>query len=203
MKVSSVFFILLKMDFKISNYSKDKILFVFALESEAGNFFNDYQVIFTGIGKINATLAVTQAIEKLKPELIINLGTAGSNVFSKYSIINCSQFIQRDMDVRGLGFELYKTPLNNVPIIFEYGEKLAPIQHGICGTGDSFETKLNDKPYNVVDMEAYSLAFVAKTYNIPFLCLKFISDGADDSAAENWKENIVHSAEAFYNTLFS
>ena len=190
-------------EFNISNYSKDKILFVFALESESGTLFNSFQIIYTGIGKVNATFKLTQAIENFKPDLIINLGTAGSDIFKKYDIINCTEFIQRDMDVQGLGFELYKTPLTEVPVILNYGLSFPNIKSGVCGTGDSFETNLKNKPYNVVDMEAYALALVASNYNIPFLCLKFISDGADDEAADSWKENIVHAAEAFYKTIFS
>jgi adenosylhomocysteine nucleosidase len=187
---------------KILNIETNKILFVFALESESGMLFNDYQVIYTGIGKVNAAFKLTQAIERYKPELIINLGTAGSDIFKKYDIVNCTQFIQRDMDVRGLGFDLYKTPLTQTPIVLNYGITFPNIKSGICGTGDSFETSLKNKPYNVVDMEGYALALIAQNYDIPFLCLKFISDGADDEAADNWKKNVIHAAEAFYKLLF-
>lgn len=189
-------------NFNLFNYPKDKILFVFALESEAGSYFNDFPIIYTGIGKVNAAFKLTQAIEKYKPELVINLGTAGSDFFKKYDVVNCTQFIQRDMDVTGLGFELYETPLTQVPTVLNYGITFPNLSSGICGTGDSFETHLKNKPYNVVDMEAYTLAFITQSYDIPFLCLKFISDGADDSAAESWKENIIYSAEAFYNVIF-
>ncbi|UYW02596.1 nucleosidase [Flavobacterium agricola] len=183
-------------------YEKNEILFVFALESEAGTFFNDYNLVFTGIGKINATLKVIQAIQKYQPKLIINLGTAGSTTFVKYAIVNCTQFIQRDMDVTGLGFELYQTPLTNQPVILDYGIKLPNLEQGICGTGDNFETNLINKPFTVVDMEAYALALVAKQYEIDFLCLKFISDGADEDAASSWTTNVSNAPEAFSKILF-
>jgi|SoiMethySBSTD1v2_1073268.scaffolds.fasta_scaffold655483_1 adenosylhomocysteine nucleosidase len=47
--------------------------------------------------------------------------------------------------------------------------------------------------YNVVDMEAYPLAFVAMRENIPFLRLKCNSDGADRQAAQDWSVE-VHNA---------
>jgi adenosylhomocysteine nucleosidase len=71
---------------------------------------------------------------------------------------------------------------------------------GICGTGDSFEMGHSETIYNVVDMEAYSLALIAMKENIPFLCLKYISDGADDNAAEDWTEQ-VHKAAVTYGKL--
>lgn len=104
------------------------------------------------------------------------------------------------MDVRGLGFELYETPLSGVPPLLAYGLEMDGLKVGICGTGDSFEMGHSETIYNVVDMEAYSLALIAMKENIPFLCLKYISDGADDNAAEDWTEQ-VHKAAVAYGKL--
>ena len=43
-------------------------------------------------------------------------------------------------------------------------------------------------------MEAYTLAYVAMKEQIPFLCLKYISDGADQSAGEDWLQAVDSSA---------
>ena len=187
----------------ILNFPIDDVLFVFALESEAGSLFKDFNVVFTGIGKVNAAYHLTKAIAKFNPKLIVNLGTAGSNAFKRYEVVTCTSFVQRDMDVRGLGFDLYKTPLSTEEVVLNYGLNYENLLVGVCGTGDSFDTTLDSKIYNVVDMEAYALALIAKSENIPFVCLKFISDGADDDAAESWTENVVHAGEAFYSTLFN
>lgn len=187
---------------KLLDYPIDDVLFVFALESEAGSLFDAFNVVYTGIGKVNAAYQLTKALHNFKPKLIVNLGTAGSDTFKKYEVVNCMNFVQRDMDVRGLGFDLYKTPLSTEEIVLNHGVKYDCLSVGICGTGDSFDTALDSKIYNVVDMEAYALALIAKKENIPFLCLKFISDGADDEAGESWTENVVHAGEAFYATLF-
>lgn len=177
-------------------------LFVFALESEAAEEFTDCNTLITGIGKVSAAYALTKSITQHKPAMIINLGSAGSNTFSKGSIVCCTQFIQRDMDVRGLGFQLYETPLSGIDPVLQYGLQMEGLPQGICGTGDSFEMNHDVTAYTVVDMEAYPLALIAQKENIPFLCLKYISDGADGSAADDWNELVHKAAVAFRELLF-
>ena len=177
-------------------------LFVFALESEAAEEFTDCNTLITGIGKVSAAYALTKSIAQHKPAMIINLGSAGSNTFSKGSIVCCTQFIQRDMDVRGLGFQLYETPLSGIDPVLQYSLQMEGLPQGICGTGDSFEMNHDVTAYTVVDMEAYPLALIAQKENIPFLCLKYISDGADGSAADDWNELVHKAAVAFRELLF-
>lgn len=178
-------------------------LFVFALESEAAEEFTDCNTLITGIGKVSAAYALTKSIAQHKPAMIINLGSAGSNTFSKGTIVCCTQFIQRDMDVRGLGFQLYETPLSGIDPVLQYGLQMEGLPQAICGTGDSFEMNHDVTAYTVVDMEAYPLALIAQKENIPFLCLKYISDGADGSAADDWNELVHKAAVAFRQLLFS
>lgn len=183
------------------NYSLDNVLFVFALEMEAAQAFNEQNKLITGVGKVNAAYELTKAICQKKPDLIVNLGSAGSSVFSKGDVVCCTQFVQRDMDVRGLGFELYQTPFSTITPLLEYGLSMDGIAEGICGTGDNFEMGHAETKYNVVDMEAYALALIAKKEAITFLCLKYISDGADDNAAEDWTVQVHKAAVAFSEIL--
>ncbi|MDO5614849.1 MAG: nucleosidase [Cruoricaptor ignavus] len=170
-------------------------LFVFAMSAEAGNYFQDVETLFTGLGKVNAAYELMKKISENRPDIIINLGTAGGFGFKKGEVVNCTAFVQRDMDVSELGFEKYKTPFSNEEPILVYGLKMNDLPSGICGTGDSFETNHNTDVYNVVDMESYALALVCKRENIPFLCLKYISDGADDDAANDWNEEVKKAAQ--------
>ena len=105
------------------------------------------------------------------------------------------------MDVRGLGFQQYETPFSNLPALLEYGMILPGLQQGICGTGDTFEMNHFCNDYNVIDMEAYPLALIAMKENVPFLCLKYISDGADGLAADDWTVNVHKAAKAFKEVL--
>lgn len=177
-------------------------LFVFALQSEAAEEFHHVNKLVVGIGKVNAAYELTKAIYNHKPKLIVNLGSAGSNTFKRGEVVCCTKFIQRDMDVRALGFELYQTPLSDVPPVLNYGIKIKGLPEGICGTGDSFETAHFSSAYNVIDMEGYSFAFIAMKEQIPFLCLKYISDGADGMAAEDWNVQVHNAAVAFRKILF-
>ncbi|MBX2924324.1 MAG: hypothetical protein KF746_19135 [Chitinophagaceae bacterium] len=178
-------------------------LYVFALKSEAAGEFNDRNVLITGIGKVNAAVELTKNIFRKRPSCIINLGSAGSAVFDHGQVVCCTKFIQRDMDVRGLGFRKYETPLSGQEPLLHYGVQFPGLEEGICGTGDSFEMAHATVDYNVIDMEAYPLAWIAMKEQIPFLCLKYISDGANDSAASDWTVQVHNAAVAFKKILSS
>lgn len=186
-----------------TTFAVEDTLFVFALESEAGDAFDHTQKLITGIGKVNAAVALTKEIAGKKPKLIVNLGSAGGVGFRKGEIICCTQFIQRDMDARGLGFRKFETPLSGIPIILENGLKMRKVEEGTCGSGDSFETNHINTEYNVIDMEAYPLALIALQENIPFLCLKYISDNAGSDAADDWAVQVHLASEAFRKLLFA
>ncbi len=183
------------------SFRVEDVLFTFALASEAADVFVDYRHLICGIGKVNAAYNLMKSIQHDKPKLIVNLGSAGSNHYKKGQIVVCTKFIQRDMDVRGLGYEQYETPLSGLPPILEYGLQMEGVPEAICGTGDNFEMSHSTTIYNVVDMEAYALALVAMKENIPFLSLKYISDGADGNAAEDWTIQVHQAAVAFGEVL--
>ncbi len=174
----------------IQNDLMQKPLYVFALESEATHEFNHVSPLFVGVGKLNAMYHLLKRILVEKPSVIINLGSAGSTVHKRGEVVCCTGFIQRDMDVTALGFEKYKTPFSIHEPVLRYGLKVAGLPEGICGTGDSFVTDHNCHDYDVIDMEAFPLAWIAMQEEIPFLCLKYISDGADGSAAADWPEMV-------------
>ncbi|HEU5053367.1 MAG TPA: hypothetical protein VFT78_09650 [Hanamia sp.] len=183
------------------SFESEEVLFSFALESEAADVFEGFRTLITGIGKVNAAYELSKAIQQKKPSLIVNLGSAGSNYFQKGDVVCCTKFVQRDMDVRGLGYAQYETPLSGLPPVLEYGLKMEGLHESICGTGDTFEMAHAATIYNVIDMEAYALAMIAMKENIPFLCLKYISDGADGNAAEDWTVQ-VHKAAVVYGKIF-
>jgi len=51
----------------INGKSYNNILLVFALESEAGNEFENFNKVFVGIGKVKSTYNLTKAIQKVNP----------------------------------------------------------------------------------------------------------------------------------------
>lgn len=176
-------------------------LYVFALESEATHEFEDIKPLFVGIGKLNAMYHLVKAIDKQRPGIIINLGSAGSLEHKRGEVVCCTGFVQRDMDVTALGFKKYETPFAVHDPVLLNGIKVNGLLEGLCGTGDSFVINHNTTDYNVIDMEAYPLAWVAMQEQIPFLCLKYISDGADGAAAEDWPQMVKHAAAALKKAL--
>ncbi|NAW51575.1 nucleosidase [Elizabethkingia argentiflava] len=174
---------------------------VFAMRQEAGAYFEGFNRIFTGVGKINASYSLMKYLINHQPDLIINLGTAGSFSFKKGAVVCCTSFIQRDMDASPLGISKYKTPFSTDKLVLKYGMVLKGLPQGVCGTGDHFENAHTTNLYSIVDMEAYALALIAKRENIPFLCLKYISDGADAKALEDWTREINKASESLLEAL--
>jgi adenosylhomocysteine nucleosidase len=179
------------------------LLVVMALDIEAQGRLEseDAAVLFTGIGKVNAAHRLTRRLfeerEKGREPLVVNFGTAGSRRFPTGSLVACRRFVQRDMDVTGLGFQPHETPFETVPRELEFPEMFPGLEHGVCGSGDRFEAHDRDPHWDVIDMEAYALAKVCLFENVPFACAKFITDGADGSAASDWQANLPRAAEAF------
>ena len=176
-------------------------LLVFAMPEESKNFFPNYNLLHTGIGKVNATFSLTSYLTKHSPSIVINLGTAGSRHHKTGAIINCTSFIQRDMDVTKLGFNKWQTPFSTESVILNYGKALEGLTQGSCGTGDSFGTDDETLHFDVVDMEAYALALMCKRHNTPFLCLKYISDNADDNANIDFNKTLTDAATSLFSTL--
>jgi adenosylhomocysteine nucleosidase len=184
--------------------NKKNILIVCALEVETQEQLDDWapfaddpvwDVLYTGVGKINATIRLVDRFSDyniMKPDLVINYGTAGSQhwKYKKGDLVDCTRFVQRDMDVTPLGFKLGQTPFEeDIPIILQSESEFNPIgKKALCGSGDSF---VQDKTMgDVVDMESYALAKVCKLYDVPFISFKYITDTADPDASNDWEENV-------------
>jgi len=181
--------------------NKDNILIVCALEMETQGQLDNWKphnILYTGVGKVNATHHLTKRLltdktmnYDVRIRLVINYGTAGSRKYQQGELVDCTKFVQRDMDVTGLGFIKYQTPFEkNIPIQLDYDHvDFNPIgKKALCGSGDSFvqEETIGD----VVDMESYALAKVCKLYDVPFISFKYITDGADGDAGVDWEENV-------------
>jgi adenosylhomocysteine nucleosidase len=178
-------------------------LVVMALPIESQGRFEalGVPVLFTGIGKVNAAHRLTRALAEARAKgvapLVVNFGTAGSRRLAAGAILACRRFVQRDMDVTGLGFAQHETPFEDVPIELEFPEVFPELPHGVCGSGDRFEYGAATRDFDVVDMEAYALAKVCHFEGVPFACVKFVTDGADANAANDWSANLPRAAEAF------
>lgn len=185
-----------------------EVLIVAALKDETKNHFEDLgiPVLYTGLGKVNAAYRLALELARLKaagrlPRAVLNFGTAGSPVFKTHELVECTRFSQRDMDLSPLGFARGVTPFEDTPSILEVPKRLPGLATGTCGTGDSFETAAAKVQCDVVDMEAYALAKVCYLEGMPFLSVKYISDGCDHNAHDDWNENLHRAAACFINVF--
>ena len=168
-------------------------LFVAALKEETPglDFFH-----YIGVGKINATYNLSKLIGKIKPNLVINFGSAGAIKEGLSGLVECTKFYQRDMDARGLlGLKLGETPFDNINEIINSDEGFS------CGSGDSFVNNKIEINVDLVDMEAYALAKVCKLESVKFRCFKYVSDNADENATSDWIENCKKGAKLFQSKL--
>jgi adenosylhomocysteine nucleosidase len=179
-------------------------LVVMALEIESQGLFaeRNVPVLYTGLGKVNAAYRLTRALSEHRARhgtlpVVVNFGTVGSPTLAAGTVVACRHFVQRDMDVTGLGFELGTTPFEEVPARLEFERLFPELPEGVCGTGDRFETGKPPISCDVIDMEAYALAKVCHLEGAQFGAVKFVTDGADGNAGVDWQANLPRAARAF------
>ena len=157
----------------------------------------EFQIEYSGVGKVNAAIKTLEIIHQYSPSLIINYGTAGALTPGLSGLIEVSRFCQRDMDASPLGFAIGQTP-------FEDGVEISFGNGGYsCGTGDSFVTAKPPIETDLVDMEAYAIAKICRQKDINFQCFKYISDNADEGANNDWVENVAKGKALFLEKMKS
>jgi adenosylhomocysteine nucleosidase len=183
-----------------------KTLVVMALAAESDGVFEaaGVPVLYCGVGKVNAAIALTHELSRYAQAreswpLVVNFGTAGSRTHAAGSMVACHEFVQRDMDVRGLGFALGVTPFDPAPAMLQFAPVFTHLVPALCGSGDSFAIVQSEAACAVVDMEAYALAKACWLMGAAFACAKYVTDGADHGAADDWQNNMHKAAGEFLN----
>ena len=178
-----------------------KILVLTAIDDELDKARapDGVEVIYTGVGKINAASAATLALLVLRPSLVVNYGTAGRINESLSGLLEVSDVIQRDMMAMPLA------PRGRVPYSPEL-DRLSSGQSGVlCGTGDSFVTIadpwLIENKVDIVDMELFAIAQVCQRHSLPWRAFKFITDDANDLAHQDWVANVKDGESLFWDAL--
>ena len=155
----------------------------------------DYQIHYTGVGKINASIRTLEIIKDYSPTHVINYGTAGSLNKKLKGLVEVTQFFQRDMDASPLGFKVGQTPFDEIEEI-NFGSTGYS-----CGTGDSFVTQTPKLRTDLVDMEAYAIAKICYLKDVKFRCFKYVSDNANDGANDDWIKNVSMGKKLFIERM--
>ncbi len=124
------------------------------------------EVIYTGVGKVNTASATMLALLALRPQLVVNYGTAGNIAKIHRGLIEVAHVVQRDMMAMPLG------PRGRTPFSPELDRLSSGHGSVVCGTGDSFVTSddpwLTENKIDVVDMELFAIAHVCQRNGVPW-----------------------------------
>lgn len=171
--------------------SLDVPLLVVALEEEARHLHaNNLPVLVTGVGKVCAASALSAVLARQRPSRIINLGTAGALRSGLVGTHVIGRVIQHDFDDDGV-FGLTG------------GHFGAPIELGAGPTlasGDVFVSDAKQRSQlaaraDLVDMEGYVAARVARTFGLEVVLVKEVSDEAGADAGRTWRDALDACAE--------
>ena len=170
-----------------------KAIVVAALESEFFTpFIENQRIYYCGVGKINASRLVTQLILEERPDLILNVGTAGCiQRNSLGEVFGINSVVERDMIAEPLA------PRGSVPFSDQPSVLRSTFGTAKCATGDSFvtskDTWLIENGIDLVDMELFAVAKIAEHYGVQWRAIKFASDLADENAAVSWNDSLSNA----------
>lgn len=179
---------------ELTQLGTKRALFVMAAEPEYGPHLRARFVpLITGIGPVEAALHAGIALARLEaagtlPDLIVCLGSAGSRRCALGSIHQIGSVSWRDMDASALGVEPGVVPYldepKDLPLDTPLDLPIATLSSGgDVVSGDHW----NRVSADMVDMETYAVARAARTFGVPLVGLRGVSDGPGELAgAHDW-----------------
>jgi len=172
-------------------------LILFAMREEAPTLFAKYRNVYcVGIGKVNSALNTMLLIQELKPNRVINLGTAGGLTVGS-GIYRINNVFQHDVNLKPVGLKPGEHLNDPYSFINLGGEGKT------CASGDLFVTEPNKLRIDcdIVEMEAYSIAKACLLTGTQCDIWKYISDKADENANVTWKEQVAAGEVHYYRIL--
>lgn len=185
---------------ELTTLGSKRALFVMAAEPEYGpHLCARFVPLITGIGPVEAALHVGIALARLEaagdlPDLIVCLGSAGSRRCALGSIHQIGSVSWRDIDASALGVEPGVVPYldepKDLPLETPLDLPIATLSSGgDVVSGDHW----NRVSADMVDMETYAVARAARTFGLPLVGLRGVSDGPGVLAgAHDWHKLLGH-----------
>ena len=180
-------------------------------------------LVHAKIGKVNAAVATTLAIQLYQPICMINVGTLAA-LDLKYrigSIVLAESMAYHDVDVTKFGYkhgQIPRMPLNysSSHALLNLFEKTAQenklvFHRGSIATGDQFIAhpdqlnRIQAMFPNViaVDMETAAIAHVAHLFNIPFISVRGVTDHANNESTGDFFKNLLPTAQIVGQLILS
>ena len=173
----------------------------------------------SGIGKVNAAIATTIAIEKFNAEKIIFTGVAGSGNpdYDISDIVISKDLIEHDFDtsdldgdeitvlVKGYDKNYYPADKSLIELAKTSAQKVITdnkVYVDTIATGDQFvgdNNKVkqihNKFKAGAIEMEGASVAHAALMFKVPFVVIRSLSDKADSDAVVDFPKFVAKAAE--------
>jgi adenosylhomocysteine nucleosidase len=173
---------------KIVEVGNRRLLFIMAVEAEYGpELRRRFEPLFTGVGPVEAAVTASAALAGLAvdnrlPDLVVNLGSAGSARLQQAEVFQVARVSYRDMDASALGIAPGLTPFLDLPAELELLAPLLDVPAKRLSTGANI---VSGAAYaaidsDMVDMETFAIARACMRYKLPLIGLRGISDGATE-----------------------
>lgn len=170
----------------------------------------------SGIGKVNAAFAATLLSLVYRVEAVLTAGLSGAvQHLHKGDVVAGSSYIECDFDLTAFGYEPGAKPGNvrfHQPdaALLQAATAINGVQSARLGTGDFFladpvkkQEYVKTFDIEAFDMESAAVAAVLQRLKVPFLSVRKISDDADDSATDSYRELNNLAEKALSEVLLS
>lgn len=185
--------------FALTSFGPLTALCVMAAEVEYGPALKArIRPLMTGLGPVEAAVETMAALAGLEregrlPDLVISLGSAGSQTLEHGRVYWVDEVAYRDMDASALGFAPGVTPYLDQPAVLTLASGPAGQPYARLATGASVVTgeAYDAIDADMVDMETYAIVRAAARFDLPVLGLRGISDGrADLTGLSDWTDTL-------------
>ena len=175
------------------------VLCVMAAQAEYGPALRArIRPLITGVGPVEAAVETTAALARLAaedrlPDVLISLGSAGSQKLEHARVYWVDEVAYRDMDASAIGFPRGVTPFLDEPPSLTLASGPAGQPYARLATGASVVTgeAYDDIDADMVDMETYAVVRAAAKFGVPVMGLRGISDGkADLTGLSDWTDTL-------------
>lgn len=180
-----------------TRWANKSVLFLMAAEAEYGDHLRKLiNPVFIGVGPVEAAVNTTNCLARMKqseclPDLVVSLGSAGSQKLMQTEVYQVSSVSWRDMDATALGVEKGITPFLGLPATLPMPLLIPDFPSATLSTGANV---VSGKAYDsieadMVDMETYAVLRACQTFGVPLFGLRGISDGKKElQQALDWRQ---------------
>lgn len=189
---------------------------VFTGEVEGKHGMHHLNIVQCGIGKVASAAATALLIAAIKPDYVINTGSAGGfdPQLDIGDVVIATQLLHHDVDVTHFGYALGQVP--QMPLYYESDSTIAQlaieaanklqgvkVASGLVCSGDSFvgsdeaaqKIRENFSDMKAVEMEGAAIGQVCHLMKTPFVVIRSLSDIAGKTSTMSFEAYLSVAAK--------